>query len=536
MTVFETKYSANKFWLDVLSKIESGAGNSNKVLILGSPAAADWNNDVQSKILGEEVFTDVDIIRGDLVTPTLGTLQQYCAVLVYSDTGFADANVMGDNLASYVDGGGGVVICVFANVTGVNLGGRWASESYNPIVVNVQASGTPLTLGDVPIPDHYVMRGVSSFSGGSTSFNNPGNANSGTATIAKWSNNKLLVVEKVDTDGKIICLNFYPPSSTVGGPSFWDATTDGGLLMSNALYYVAVPSVNTDSLDMLFSANANVGGTFVLNGSSAVKEYGFVWSTTNPPTVDDNKVMVGTTIGIGESYSTGISGLPFPATIYVAAYAINDTGVGYGVVLSGEVQICFAAGTKISTPYGDKNIEEITYEDDLVVWNFDEGKLDIAKPVWMVRPFKSSSYALLKFTDGTELRTVADGRGHRIFNINSNMFTYSTTEDTPLGTQTFTKDEKTVELTEVKVIKEETTFYNIVTKGHFNMFANNILTSTGLNNLYPIHNMKFVKEGRSMISREAWSGIPDVLYEGLRLGEQPLSVYDKICRMVKRQY
>ena len=43
---------------------------------------------------------------------------------------------------------------------------------------------------------------------------------------------------------------------------------------------------------------------------------------------------------------------------------------------------CFIEGTQISLENGlTKNVEDITYDDELLVWNFDEGKFDIAKPV-----------------------------------------------------------------------------------------------------------------------------------------------------------
>ena len=44
--------------------------------------------------------------------------------------------------------------------------------------------------------------------------------------------------------------------------------------------------------------------------------------------------------------------------------------------------------------------------------------------------------------------------------------------------------------------------YNIITKQHLNCFANGILTSCRLNNMYPIENMKFVKDNRKLLRLE----------------------------------
>jgi hypothetical protein len=170
------------------------------------------------------------------------------------------------------------------------------------------------------------------------------------------------------------------------------------------------PTVTTDSLNMLFSANATVEGTVVSEGGSNLSEYGFVWATHDTPTTSDHKVVKATGSFTG-AYSSTISGLGFPATVYFRAYAINSFGTSYGVTLHGDTQICFAAGTLITLANGiKKKIEHIQYNDDLLVWDFDNGKFSQAKPVWMVQPFNSSYYTLLKFSDGTKLKTVADGR------------------------------------------------------------------------------------------------------------------------------
>ena len=47
-----------------------------------------------------------------------------------------------------------------------------------------------------------------------------------------------------------------------------------------------------------------------------------------------------------------------------------------------------------------------------------------------------------------------------------------------------------------ELIQEEVEFYNIITDYHINLFANGVLTSCRYNNLYPIQDMKFVKDDR----------------------------------------
>lgn len=315
------------------------------------------------------------------------------------------------------------------------------------------------------------------------------------------------------------------------GNSFW----------SNRLYHGSNESnesndlvVTTDSLDMGFAANADAVGTIVAGGSG-VTSYGFVWSTSESPTLDDTVVEVGDSSFTGE-FETTIHGLDYPGTVYVRAYATNSSGTVYGGNQSGEVQICLAAGTVIKTLFGDKNIEDITYDDELVVWNFDKGCFDVAKPIWMVKPFASSWRSVVTFENGSQLTTIRDGKGHRIFNANRGKFTHLMSDDTPVGTTTFTENGRLVRVKNKEIIRQKTVFYNIITNKHFNVFANGILTSTGLNNLYPIKNMKFQKTNRKLQKNNFY--VPDELFSGLRLAEQPENYPDlkaKIERMKFRQ-
>ena len=134
----------------------------------------------------------------------------------------------------------------------------------------------------------------------------------------------------------------------------------------------------------------------------------------------------------------------------------------------------------------------------------------------------AEAYNYIKFEDGTELKTVID---HRIFNVDAQKFTYTMDEEgTPIGTRVFKEDGTTTRLIERKVVKEEVNYYNIITDYHMNVFANGLLTSLRLNNLYKIENMKFVKGDRKLTPREEFANIPDKYFYGLRLAEQPKEI------------
>ncbi|MEG1609327.1 MAG: Hint domain-containing protein, partial [Clostridia bacterium] len=182
-----------------------------------------------------------------------------------------------------------------------------------------------------------------------------------------------------------------------------------------------------------------------------------------------------------------------------------------------ETTICLAKGTKVQLANGKtKNIEDITYNDDLLVWNFDDGKFDSAKALWIKIPQISPEYNLLKFSDGTELKTINQ---HRIFNKEQGKFTYQP-DETPIGTTTFNASGQEITLVSKEVISENVEYYNIITDRHINCFTNTILTSCRLNNIYPIEDMKFIKDNRKIRLITEFPTVEERYYSGLRLGEQ----------------
>lgn len=165
---------------------------------------------------------------------------------------------------------------------------------------------------------------------------------------------------------------------------------------------------------------------------------------------------------------------------------------------------CLVEGTPITlADRTTKPVEDITYDDDLLVWNFYEGKLDSAKPCWIMKPQTATKYNLCKFSNGSEVGFVGPGENigyHRIYNDETKMFTHTGVPETPIGTHTFAEDGSFPELVSQEVIQKGVRFYNIGTTKHINLFANGILTSARISNKYAIQDMKYV--GDRLISEE----------------------------------
>lgn len=202
--------------------------------------ACQWTSP-QTALLATGQFATVDIINvttGGTGTPTLQQLQQYDALLCYTNSTPANNVTWGDVLADYVDAGGGVVVAVFANTSltaGRNIGGRWQNGYEVVLDQGGTTSGGSPTLGNVPVPGHPAMTGVTSLAGGTLSSRPTSTAlEVGAFVVAEWSDGKILVAQ--GTNPRRIDLGLYPPQAACS-QSGW--LSGGDLLMANALVAVA---------------------------------------------------------------------------------------------------------------------------------------------------------------------------------------------------------------------------------------------------------------------------------------------------------
>ncbi len=225
-----------------LSSMASQTGRPGlDVLICGADGQAELD-DIQEKLTGTGQFASVSTMNVNWQIPTLPELQTYDAVLVFRGSNYLSAGALGDVMADYVDTGGGVLGMVFevANFSVSNaMQGRWASGYYDVIPSSGITAG-PATLGTIYDSGHPIMRGVTRFDGGSAAGRpSAQDLMLGAVRIADWSDGSPLVATKMIGGARRVDLGFYPPSSDVMGSGWWDTSTDGALLMANALTWVA---------------------------------------------------------------------------------------------------------------------------------------------------------------------------------------------------------------------------------------------------------------------------------------------------------
>lgn len=209
---------------------------------------------------------------------------------------------------------------------------------------------------------------------------------------------------------------------------------------------------------------------------------------------------------------------------------VSEIGVdGFKIEFFYDSMYCLSVDTEIDV-YDEKRkkrirkkLKDISYKDKLLVWNFDKGCFDLATPLFITKPQTTTRYTMVWFSDGSSLRLVGadDTRRHRVFCLETGKFEY-VGNGAKVGMTTYNDKGEFVKITKIEFINEKIEFMNIITSEHFNCFANGILTSCKLSNMYPIKNMKYDKTNKTLNTREMFGDISDFYYKALRLAEQPL--------------
>lgn len=89
------------------------------------------------------------------------------------------------------------------------------------------------------------------------------------------------------------------------------------------------PTVVTKSVGDVTETSAKVVGQVSDDGGAEVTARGVCWSTSQNPTIEDNKTTDGAGLG---SYTSNLTNLESNTTYYVRAYATNEAGTAYGSI------------------------------------------------------------------------------------------------------------------------------------------------------------------------------------------------------------
>lgn len=216
-------------------------------------------------------------------------------------------------------------------------------------------------------------------------------------------------------------------------------------------------------------------------------------------------------------YARGYSGTFKKKIILVATDSTGQTHTTMFRV-SWPSNPCYLKDTEITLYNGlTKKVQDITYNDILLIWDFDNGCFASVKPLWIKKSQTTTEYYHCVFENETTLDLVGDnGHAHRVFCLDTNCFEYANN----CVNKTVMTENGPTKMLSCDIVIDNVEFYNIITDHHMNCYANHILTSTGLSNIYPIENMKYMIEKREEIPYEQFINCPIEYYTGLRLGEQ----------------
>jgi uncharacterized protein (TIGR02145 family) len=89
-----------------------------------------------------------------------------------------------------------------------------------------------------------------------------------------------------------------------------------------------LPVVTSTSVTGLTTIQATFNAEVNSQGGGTVTERGAVWNTSGNPTVNSNRIPLGSGTGV---YTTIITGLSGGSNYYIRAYAINNFGINYGI-------------------------------------------------------------------------------------------------------------------------------------------------------------------------------------------------------------
>jgi hypothetical protein len=480
--------------------------------------------------------------------------------ITYGNTISVSGNIKGGNLVTA--GSGGDITLTGGNITGANVvSANTVSATGN---VQITSSGNTWlfdTTGNLTFPTGNLI-----INPDNTAFSNAAVIASvnNLVTLSTGANGGLssLWVEDLANIGTsniaAVYANPVPGSGNVriavgtnggGGPNLWDFDTTGNLTAPGNIsatgnitgnYFIGngsqltgitasvpsqtiLPTIQTITVsDTSGVGNAGGGGSAFANVTVAntipVTEYGVI-ITSGTSSQKYATGALGSIPGtVKLNFTTGLNNTPF--TVY--AYVTSNAGTYYSDSATGTSGICLLAGTQIALSDGTrKAIEHITYTDKMLSWDFDRGCYAETTALWIKRGETGSQYNLLTFSDGTTLRTFDQ---HRIFNKQAGAFTYPMTDATPIGTVTVNEHGQEITLTNKQVIVDTIEYYNVITDHHMNLFSDTVLTSCRFNNIYPITDMKFVKDGRTLRTRAEFENIPDRFFYGLRLAEQTTDI------------
>lgn len=212
---------------------------------------------------------------------------------------------------------------------------------------------------------------------------------------------------------------------------------------------------------------------------------------------------------------------------------INRVTGDIHIVASAESNQCLVEGTPILLADGTtKNIEDINYDDLLMVYDHENGGFTNEYPIWIEKGKKANNYQKITFNDGSVLKTYGT---HGIFSADLNRYVnVLNNNEFHVGSRIirFNADgsKKIVTVTNIETKTEDINYYYVASTRYYNVISEGFLTNNGLeftSFLYSFNDdLTWGIERDNYLAQndffryEDWKGIfPEYLFKGLRMEE-----------------
>ncbi len=292
------------------------------------------------------------------------------------------------------------------------------------------------------------------------------NPNGGTCSVG--------AVDAIEQDGGYVYGELPTPTRT--GYTFlgWfyegEQVNAGDVLKTTSSHtIVASWQVNTYTVTVSTS-NASISG--ISNGASV--EYGSTITFTVSFSKSDNRTVTVT----DESGNVIYDGGAIDGThTFVMTATSNIT-----IKASSSSSVCVTPDTLVTLADGtQKRIDELTYNDELLVWNFYTGTYDaVSALIVMNHGYETVTVTTLNFADGTSINII---NGHGFFDVDLNKFVIinESNANDYIG-HFFVKENgdgyTTTELVSYSVTEQYTDVWSILTAVHYNAVLNGMWTLT----------------------------------------------------------
>jgi len=245
------------------------SGQGIDVFVLSSSSYSPGADTLVARLAKFDDIGLVTLFDAGVGTPTTSEMLEYDVVVMTTDQYYADMDAACDNVASYIDSGGKVILTTFcwANQGNNTIRGRLLND-YSPFQISGFSLYSWADLGTYA-SEHPIFQGVSTLH---AYFRDDVSLSSGASLLATWNDDHLFVAEK----GNAVAINtaLHTPY-----PVYSDGWTgDGWILLHNTVVYLirgswltysprsgTISAGNSMNIEVTFDATGLNGGDYNAN-------------------------------------------------------------------------------------------------------------------------------------------------------------------------------------------------------------------------------------------------------------------------------